>query len=309
MMTRKEARAVGERVHDLLMSGDDRNAGQELTDFTRLFHREAAFLPNIIDPTDFDASQLVPQMHTDQPVMYFEYEINSPGAIQVDFGTGPTDFIVRGRRYPLTLQKTQTRQSVFETLHLHTYKHDVRAVMGDAKAKDLAARNDAKLINAVNEVVGPVDTVRPWVRQAMHRNLGSALDFTSFVAGGDIMRGTDYAITPECVLMNHMRESDFALMGVEELQGTQKSVDIMFNGFTETKFYDKRLMFTIKKKLVPIAQSYWFGKQEWLGRYVEWIQPTMEIERKDTRVSFYLYQVNGLTIANPAAVSIVEYLT
>jgi len=309
MPTTKVAAEYGQRIHDLLMDERDKEAAMEASEYTRLFHREASFRPNVISDTPFDASKLVPQTHTSQPVMLFEYEVPSPGAMQVDFGESPPDFLVKGRRYPLTFQKVTTQRAVYETLELHTYGQDVRAIVADGSAKELAARDDHKLINAVYGCVGAPGDVQPWVSQTMHVDLAAQLDVRSFAKGSDLLRGTEYSIPSKTVLFNHMHSTDFYLMGVAELQGTQRSVDIVFNGFNETDFKDHRLLFTIKKKLVPIGVSFWFAGEDWLGRYCEMVPPTMEIKRQDTQVQTYLYKVSGLTIANPAAVGINRYLS
>lgn len=311
MTTRQEALESGKRLHDLLMSRtpeNDKLAKQELSDYTRLFRKEASFLPNIIDASPFDESRIVPQFDTGQPVMYFEYETPSPGAVQVDLGNGPMDFIPYGKRYALRFQKTQTRQTVIDTINMHSYDQDIRAIIADAKAKDLAARDDAKLIRAARKLVGAVDEVKPWAGQAMHRDFGTSLNFRAFIKGSQVTEQTEYAIPTETVLMNHLREADFALMTHENNQGTQTSVDVMFQGFTQREFYKQKVLLTIKKKYVPIAESFWFARQNYLGRYVQMIEPTMELERKDTKIMFYLYKVDGLVLANAAAIALNRYL-
>ena len=300
-----------ERIMDMLMSDDaelHKTAKQDLDDYTRISNREASFTSKIIEPSEFDKSKLVPQMHTDQPMMLFEYEQTSPFAVPVDYGTTPSDFIPRGRRYPLVFSRVQTRRVVYDLLELQTYRQDIRQIMGDNTTKDLVALRDYRFINAVNNILGPLGTVLPWVGKAMNVDIGAPLTHTAFSRAGNTMRDTPFHIPSNKVLMNDLRRADFEAMAVEELQGTDKSVELAINGFSEDKWNGMKILMTIKHNLVPVRKTYWFGPQEFLGRYVQWIPPTMSLEKKDTIISFYLYEVFGVTIAHPGALCINEFI-
>lgn len=300
-----------ERLMDMLMSDDNeliKTAKQELDDYTRTHNRENSFASKIIEPSQFDRSKLVPQMHSDQPVMLFEYEQTSPFAVPVDYGTTPSDFIPKGRRYPVVLGRVQTRKTVYELLELQTYKQDVRQIMGDNKTKDLIALRDHRLITACRNILGSVGQVLPWAGKAMHVDLGAPLTHTAFARASNTLKDTPFHIKPSKVLMNHLRQADFEAMAVEELQGTDRAVDLAVNGFSENKWNGMQLLMTIKDTLVPIRDTFWFGPQEFLGRYVQWVPPTMSLEKRDTKIAFYLYEIFGITIAHPGALAINKFL-
>lgn len=310
-MNEAQVRAQSERLYDMIASDGDGSktaAAQELTDYTRLKNREGSFASKIIEPSQFDRNRLVPQMHIDQSVMLFEYETDSPFAVPVDYGTTPSDFIPRGRRYPVVFGRTQTQKVVIDLLELQTYQQDLRQILADNMVKDLVALRDQRLIKACRRILGGVGVTLPWVGKAMYQNLGSALTFSAFARSKNIMRDTQFHIEPATVLMHHTRRTDFEIFAVEEFQGTDKAIDIAFNGFSETEFSNLRLLFTIKDKIVPHADVFYFGPQEYLGRYVNWVQPTMSLKKEDSIVQYYIWEVFGITIANPAAVSIVQFL-
>lgn len=299
-----QVKEQSERIVDLLMSDDDsfvKEAAQDLSEYTRIQNREGSITPKIIEPSDFDASRLVPQLDSDQPVMYFEYEQSSPFAYAVDYGTTPSQFIPRGRRYWLAFNQVQTREVVYNILELQTWGQDVRAIMGDNMTKDLIALRDYRFIRACNEIMGPKNTPLPWVGKPMNIDVGSPITHSSFARAKNHIRDTEFSLEPAKVLMNHLRKVDFDVLGVEEFQGHDKSVDIAFKGFSEAEYSGMQLLFTIKKKLVPGGRTHWFADQDFLGRYVQWIPPTMVVKKETTSIRFHLYEVFGITIAHPGA--------
>jgi hypothetical protein len=306
-----QALETSERLLDMLMSDSaelNKEAKQDLDDYTRTINREGSFVSKIIEPSDFDRSRLVPDMHTDQPKMLFEYEQSSPFAAPVDYGTTPSDFIPRGRRYPVLFSRVQTRNTVIDLLEMQTYKQDVRKILGDNMTKDLVALRDHRFIRACNNILGAPGQVLPWVGKAMNVNMNAAISHSSFVTAKNTMRDTPFSIESNKFLANHLHIRDFDVMAVEELQGTEKSVDIAFKGFTEAEYSGIRMMFSIKKNLIPTGKTFWFGDQDYLGRYVQWIPPTMVMKKEDTIVQCYTYEVYGITIAHPGALAINNFL-
>ncbi len=108
--------------------------------------------------------------------------------------------------------------------------------------------------------------------------------------------------------MNNRRKPDFEVMAVEEFQGTDFSVDLATKGYADAQLANMQIMMTTKAKLIPTAETFWFGHQDFLGRYVQWIQPTMSLEKHDTIIEFYVYEVFGLTIAHPGAWASIDSL-
>jgi hypothetical protein len=110
------------------------------------------------------------------------------------------------------------------------------------------------------------------------------------------------------MLMSHLRLADWESFVVEENRGTESALKMAFKGFTETEYGNLQLLFTMKKNLIPYSDIFQFGAQEFLGRYVNWHEPTMSLEKKDTEVRFYLYEVFGITIAHPGALTLLKFL-
>jgi hypothetical protein len=52
-----------------------------------------------------------------------------------------------------------------------------------------------------------------------------------------------------------------------------------------------------------------FGPQEYLGRYVQYIPPTMSVKKLDDLIiQFFQYEIFGITIAHPGALCGLQYL-
>lgn len=312
-MTESEVRSWSERIFDKLSSDSSemvKSAAQDLTDYTRLTNRESSFCQRIIDPSPYDKARLVPQMHTDQPVMLFEYEITSPFAVPVDFATTPSDYIPKGRRYPLTLQRVQTPAITKELLELETYQQDLRQIMSDNMTKDLVAYRDYRFMAAVRKILGTTPgTTLPWVGKAMYQNLGVALTHNAMNKGKDVLRDTSFNIEPTKLLANHLRRSDFESAMLDEFHGTDSAVDLVRNGYSEGKYQGLEILFTTKKTIVPKADMFLFGPQEYLGRYVQYMPPTMSVKKDDDMIiRFYQYEVLGMVIAHPGALCGLQYL-
>jgi hypothetical protein len=298
------------RLYDMLVSDDatlHKKAAMDLTDYTREGNREGSFASKIIEPTPFDKDRLQMDMHTDQPMMLFEFEPSSPFAYTVDYGTTPANFVPRGRRYPLVFGREQTQEVSIDLLELQTYKYDMRRILGDNMTKDLIARRDSRLLTAVHDILGPAGTVLPWVGKAMHVDSESALTHSSWAHSKNVMRDTLFSIEPTKVLQSHLRIANWESFIHEDLKGVSAIENIMKDGFTMDHYAGLDLMFTIKKNLVSYADSYYFGPQDFLGRYVHWHEPTMSLEKKDTEIKFYLYEIYGITLAHPGALSIIKY--
>lgn len=311
-MSEQEVRDWSTQVFDKLASDDPglvKSAAQDLTDYTRLVNREASWLGRVMEPSQYDRARLVPQMHTDQPVMLFEYEVQSPFAVPVDYGTTPSDYIPKGRRYPVTLQRMQTPAVTMELLALETYQQDLRQIMSDNMTKDLTALRDWKFIKAVRSILGSVGTNLPWVGKAMYQNLGVALTHNSLQRAKDVLRDTVFNIEPVSLVASHLRRADWESFVLNEVRATDRAVDIAFNGFSESKYSNLNILFTTKKKIVPREDMFLFGPQEYLGRYVQYLPPTMSVKKDDDMViRFYQYEIYGLTIAHPGAVCAVQFL-
>jgi hypothetical protein len=300
-----------ERIVDMLMTDDadlHKTAAQELDDYTRERNREGSFAHKIIEPSPFDKNKLERQMHSDQPVMLFEFEPTAPFAAPMDYGTRTADFIPKCRRYPVVFGVKQTRRVVFQLLELQTYKHDVRAIMGDNMVKELTVLRDTTLINASRQIVGNVGQTLPWVGKAMHVDTGNPMSTSAFIRAKNHLKDTPFTIQPTKVLMNHLRLADLEVAAVEDLSGTDKAVDVAINGFSEVKWANMNIMMTIKKNLVPPRDTFWYGAQEYLGRHVIWQEPTMVVEKKMTEVFMQMYEIYGMTIAHPGALGIQKFL-
>jgi hypothetical protein len=204
--------------------------------------------------------------------------------------------------------REQTQEVSIDLLELQTYKYDMRRILGDNMTKDLVARRDFRFIAAVRNILGTVGTVLPWVGKAMHVNTGSAITHSSIARSKNVMRDTIFSIEPSKMLMNHLRIADWDAMMVETHKGSDRAVDLALNGFSESTYNGLQLMFTIKKNLIPYSDVFQFGPQDFLGRYVQWHEPTMSLEKKDTEVKFYQYEIFGITIAHPGAASIQKFL-
>ena len=307
VMSQAEAREESVRIYDMLSSDDPglhKQAAMSVDEYTRIANREGSFASRILEPTEFDRNNLVTQMHTDQPIMLFDFEPDSPFAYTVDYGTTPNQFIPRGRRYPVVFGREQTQEVSIDLLELQGYKYDMRQILGDNMTKDLVARRDFRFLAAARDIVGSVGAVLPWVGQAMHVDVGAPLSHSAFAHSKNVMRGTIFSIEPAKCLQSHLRIADWDSFVVEHHKGSERAVDLAFKGFTEVEYNGLQLMFTQKKSLVSYGDSYFFGDQNFLGRYVNWIEPTMSLEKKDTHIRFYIYEVFGITLAHPGALSI-----
>jgi hypothetical protein len=311
-LTEAEAREFSDRLFDKLASDDFsmvKEGAQDLTDYTRVKNREDSFVNQIIEPSQWDRSLNVPQMHTDQPVLLFEYEVASPFSVPVDFGATPSEFVPKGKRYPLTLQRMQSPAAVKELIELETYRQDLRAILADNMTKDLVAMRDLKFMRAVRKILGPIGTVLPWAGQAMYVDMASAVTHNALNKGKDVMRGTQFAIEPTKLLGNHLRKTDLEASMLSEVHGTSKAEDLVMNGLSIGTYQNVKIIFTIKSKIVPYNDFFLFGAQEYLGRYVQYMPPTMSVKKEDDMViKFSLYEIFGMTIAHPGAVSGLRFL-
>jgi len=300
-----------QRIVDFMCSDDEglhKQAAQELTDYTRTHNREGSLCGAIIEPSEFRQDMLQKEMHTDQPLMLFEYEQTSPFSAPVDFGATPQDFIPRGRRYPVVFQQVQTDNVVCNLLELQTYGQDIRAIMGDNATKDMIAKRDHVFFNKCKQIMQGKNVVLPWAGKAMHVDTNSPLSYSAFTRGKNTMRNTPFSIEPVRCVMNNLRIADLEVSAVEELQGTDVATDIAFNGWAKRKYADLQILFTIKRKLIPTSHCFLFGDQDFLGRYINWIEPKMVIKKEAMIVQFYVYEVYGMTIAHPGALAINEFL-
>jgi hypothetical protein len=286
-----------------------KTAAMNMQDYLRPTNREASWCSKVLTPTEWDESERVQDRTHDQPQMLIEVEPDSAGAEHVDFGNIPETFTPYGKRIPMTMTAVETQRIVKNAIELGAYKYNFRTVLTDLLSLKLAFMRDSRFMAATNACIAPVGTPLTYTGKDNQSNAGAPWDYHTHQRALNVMRGQPNAIEPATAVASHLMIGLIKSQLVKDAPGTQVVTDIFDKGFTELTLQgdNMKFIFTNKQTLVPAHKFYYYGPENQLGRYVQMIEPTMLVENRGLKISFGLYEVLGILIANQAAVSATNY--
>jgi len=286
------------------------------SDYIRIRLREEGFLRKILPGQTITGDDLTKRIDTDKPSKIVELEPDSPGAMSIPFGEFPEGTYIHGKRWMVTFNRLTTPTFNKDVAELHDYDLDIRQVISDNSLKDLQTEEDGKFIQTINSLLSN-DTYSANTNLAFGPN-GTNVQLWKTISGGltrenlaeskKIMMRTISRLRPQTALCNQKTAIEFEKWTREEVGGDMAQ-NILVNGWAGEagKFSALNWITTIKDELVPDNTVFYFADPSFLGRLYFLEDTTMFVERKGPMLSWFAYEMLGGGIANPCAVSRVDF--
>jgi hypothetical protein len=287
----------------MLESGQTKEAGDMVTDFTRIRIRESSYFEKLLPSIKLGDDELTPQMGTNKNVKLVNREPNSPAAITIPLGQQPVQYYFKGDRYPVYFDRIVTPKFTQDISDLRSYGMDIRQVISDNAILDMDFEYDRKMMFACQTIVGAEDSIVPetGVKQNVKIVDTNGITRHSLFEIKKILPRTYCKLQIATILVNNITINDIAKFGRDEVGG-DKSQDMLINGFQEKKLLDVNWVVTNKHELVAESEFWGFASPEFLGKSFVLDDTTMYVDKKAYNLEFFAYCERGATIANPAAV-------
>jgi hypothetical protein len=286
--------------------GPCKNASAAGSKMIRRRIRENGFSRKIIPPSKITDADLNRLLETEKPAIIEDMEPDQPPAKSISFNDTPDTEPYRGDRFLIIFNKITSKEFTKNTDELRTQKFDLRQVVQDNSLKDIQTEEDRTFINTVDEIVGSPSGVGA---SGLKQSYVSATDLTrdSYVPTINYLQ--DRYLNNGVFLLNRHTASRILAWQHDQIGGT-KSQDNLYKGLealSEGVFLGIRHLFTIKNEIVPIGYVYQFAEPQYLGRFYILEDVTMFVEKKKDILRFSAHEKIGVTIANVAAVGLVNF--
>lgn len=188
-----------------------------------------------------------------------------------------------------------TDKTIKNLFELKTRQNDVRKIISDNNIKDVLAQQDGKWIELVDDAA-------------------DAFGYKDTYSGGFTKNNVAEALKPlearkipiGCMLINSTTAKELLKWDKNDIGDTHVS-DQYTKGVTITQLMGVKLIITNKNEYVPDNRAYFFGKEDFLGKFFTLQDTTVYFEQKGTFIMFYAYKVLGMLLANAKAIHVADF--
>lgn len=279
-------------------------------DYLRINMREEAFVDKFITTQTATADDLDIQYDNEMPVMIFHKEPGSPPAVTVGTGMFPDMYFIDTDRYLLQFQRLMSARFTKDVLRLYTTRYDVRKVVSDIAVNELAKHRDRRFINAVDTLVGTLDTPIAALGAPLNRSINGELSRDVFFQAYTTMGKTNAHIQPTKMLIPALLQARILAWGRDE-SGGDFSQEMLTEGWFVSKLASLgglTIYSSIKSEITGDAVMRYFGPEDMLGQARELEPLTVWTDPAAFQLDFMMYMTQGTAIGNQAAVARVQVL-
>ncbi len=280
------AQTLNSRFVDMLHRGMDKEAAEAGTPLIREIVRQDSVARKVLSLEDLTASDLDPQLDSDQPVKYMEVEPQSEAASAQLYGTPRTRFYTM-RRVPVYIGKIMSDEFTKNRVELMTVRSDVRKLLADNSTKDMSDQEDIGLRRVSSMAVSR--------NAAVQRTSGARLNGTIFGKALGAMQDRRRAAGKIVVASSRLND-------LMDLPATAVGSDIAGQTFREgvekcEALWGTPLIQTIKSDIYLTNEAWLYAPENFIGKFYQLIPPTLYVEQKAEIVKFYVYEYVGMGIA------------
>lgn len=313
---------MNKRILDAIESETNiKQAQAAASEATRMQLREDGFIDFILPPEKADDSMLTVSVENDIPVITWEKEIDSPGAMWVPLQTVPEGEYIQGSRYQIPLSRLMTRKAQKDIDELRTFKSDIRRQFSENAIKDAIAERDGKFISTVNKIVADAAPAVgskgariqnltgkvQWLTTAGAFTKENLVDALKMLPSGSTIagRGNKLRLKNHLMLMNETTAMEF-------LKFDRSTIgDLSAEQFKTGRVHDLplgvKLITTIKGAIVPDGVVYFFAAPEFLGKHFYLTDWTTFLKKEGPFVESWSYWYGGFAFGNVAGVARADF--
>jgi hypothetical protein len=293
------AQVINAQFVQKIENGLEKEAGISATSFIRDILREEGFTRKIFTPITLSDDQIDKDETTDKPKKVVMKEPNSR-ATYVSFRGMPEAKYFTGPRFAVYFGKIQSQKFTKSIFELKTYDNDIRKILSDNATRDILGEEDRRFIERVDTIITPTPSTGAEGTQQF--------DYTAF--GGltrnnlaDALKMLPAMRIPlGCMLMNDVTAKELLKFTSEEV-GHAATTDQYYKGLTSGQIFGVKTLFTIKRDIVRDGLVYFFGTEDFLGKFFVLQDATVYIKHEADMIEFYTYESIGIGIGNSRAMA------
>lgn len=308
-MTREQTRQNNQALYGKLTSGDPMSkqaAVDAVGDYTRYKIREDGVARRILPPQTITASDLQRSITSPRPVVIVDREPDSPAAVAASFHNNPDMWYMQGERYEVTIARLLTNGWIADVSDLATWTMDIRQILSDNSIKELMTLEDTQWFEMCNDIMVSQGAVVPLSGIAQWQSIPGMISRDSFIDGKKILPSTPSNLPAKVICLNNLTYLEFEKFDRQEAGGNL-SEELLRQGMTAREFSNMTWVVTIKRSLVPTMSAFYFADPAFMGKFYEYVQPTMAIEHRYWLLSFFTYEEIGFTIANTNSIARADF--
>lgn len=308
-LTREESQLMNLQLLDALQTrGMEKKAYEAFADYTKLMLREEGFWRKWITVDSVVNSDLDRRVDTTDPYIVEDMEPGCPPAASVPFDTLPQQYYLRGPRYASSFCRVLSPEYYFDSIHLRTYKMDIRTVVTDNAIRDIMSVEDGDFISALNFIMGDAaDATSPMTGYVQWVNMNVPIDRNGIEDMKKILPRMPGHLTAQKALVNNVSIYEFQKWDRAEAGG-DLSQDLLKEGFADAEFAELQWTVTIKRDLVPDGTVFLMAGEDYVGKGYELEPVTMVNDAEGPNVRFYNYECIGGAIGNGYGIGRADFL-
>lgn len=294
----------GEKLEKLAAAGED---------YIRTHIRESGFMRKILPPRTITNEELDRVAEHDRPVRIEELETNHKGAVSLPFNVSSDTEFFYGPKGVIEFFNIKTPVFTKSINELRTYRHDIRKVVTEHALNDVETREDAGLIDLVDQIVGATPgAASSYTGLVQHFKAGDGTGGTdAALAGGmskevyvEIKKKIGTRLNNGVFLMNTQTAKEFekydALALGDDYAG--KIFKEGLKGIGDATIGGVPHIYTIKDDLVPDNVIYIFTEPNYLGRFYILDDIRLFVKREEDQIKMHASETIGAGILNAAGV-------
>lgn len=294
-------------------SGEVKVASGGATDYTRRILRESSFTPAIMEPENITVDRMIRPTTSaagDSPeigVVMCEMEPSSPGARTVNLSTAPEQNTFRGDIYLVRISKDETPEMYKNVDQLGLYKMDLRQVVTDNLLKDLDNLVDSRLIQTAKDITGSDVDANGYGGYRQYRTVTGGITRSSYRQTQLPLQ--EASLNNGVFLMSRLTAVDFTGWDRNDIGGdlAERLLKEGLNALEKFELWGVPHIASIKKDLLPTGTVWHFASQNFLGRYYEYMAPTVYVKKDRDTITVYAARKYGYSIGNEAGIARTVY--
>ena len=269
---------------------------------------------------------------TDKPVKILDKEVGQPPSFSAPFGSLAPNQYISGGRYKVNFARLLSRNYTKDIAELNQYDYDIRELFKDNAIKDHMTAEDVPFFQTFNKIIQSDPDNDIAVGNAASAMTGKVqyYDFTDATknpAGytgfsrdsvvesfkimskgyGDGSVSTPIRLQTDLCIMNVNTGLEFVKLLPTEI-GERLADKMASGGLVEDTFFGRRFLFTIKDDIIEDGAMYMTAKPQFLGVLLTLEEVVMFVEQRAYMMEFFLYSMQGCTLANCFAVAKAKFL-
>jgi len=193
------------------------------------------------------------------------------------------------------IKSVRMKKNVHEML---THYVSLRDLNADYLLKQVLRHFDGRGLAAIQRCIGPAPNhVMSPTGSVHYRTFVEGLTTNTLVESFKVIPklGAENGLQTQTMLMNTVTFQDLLHVHGGLQVGNEITTDLIKNGLTifEAGIMGKKIVSTIKRRLVPDGAVYHFGDPKYIGKTFVWREPTLHVTQMDDSVSFYVDAMRG----------------